>query len=137
MPPDFGAAAVRTAYGDDDAWQKTWDALVAPYPEPDMDWDGANLIPVESAELAALGLDAVAALPREGYHSAIVVIDDQSLRDHTAVVMSTSETDELRMLRTTPEQLQGILVNLSLGNMDLEEFLDYVGEDGVFRGFGE
>jgi uncharacterized protein YbcV (DUF1398 family) len=38
-------------------------------------------------------------------------------------------------IRSTPEQLQGILDNLAVGNMTFHEFAARVDEDGVFRGF--
>jgi len=36
-----------------------------------------------------------------------------------------------------PSQIQGIETNLTIANMDFEEFADSVGADGVFRGFPE
>ncbi len=37
--------------------------------------------------------------------------------------------------RAIPSQIQGIENNLSIANMDFEEFAEAVDEDGVFRGF--
>ncbi|HLF89873.1 MAG TPA: hypothetical protein VI451_13065 [Anaerolineales bacterium] len=42
-----------------------------------------------------------------------------------------------REFRAIPSQIQGIENNLSIANMDFEEFADSVDEDGVFRGFPE
>jgi hypothetical protein len=42
-----------------------------------------------------------------------------------------------RTFRAVPSQVFGIESNLSIGNMDWEDFAGAVGEDGVFRGFGE
>ena len=40
-----------------------------------------------------------------------------------------------RAFRALPEQVQSIENNLSLANMDFEDFADSVGDDGIFRGF--
>ena len=37
--------------------------------------------------------------------------------------------------RALPGKLNGIAVNLGLGNMDFQEFSAATGDDGVFRGF--
>ncbi|HEX4403103.1 MAG TPA: hypothetical protein VHZ98_17435 [Galbitalea sp.] len=83
--PDLFTAAIRTDYTNDEAWHETWAALTAAYPEADFDWDGASLIAVDSPMLANLSAGQVASLERDGDHAALVVIDDRSLRDHTAV----------------------------------------------------
>jgi hypothetical protein len=38
-------------------------------------------------------------------------------------------------LRTIPSEMWGIENNLSISNMDFEDFSNVVDEDGVFRGF--
>jgi hypothetical protein len=40
-----------------------------------------------------------------------------------------------REFRTIPSKIQGIENNLSIANMDFEEFANTVDERGVFRGF--
>jgi hypothetical protein len=40
-----------------------------------------------------------------------------------------------RSFRVVPAQLWSVQANLSLANMDWEEFADAVDDDGVFRGF--
>jgi hypothetical protein len=39
------------------------------------------------------------------------------------------------MFRALPSQIQSIQNNLSIGNMDFEEFANNIDPDGVFRGF--
>jgi hypothetical protein len=133
---EFQTAALRTTYGDQTAWQATWQALTAAYPTEAFEWDGARLFLVESPELDGLAASAILDSPRDGWHSAIVVIDAQSLRDHTALVLNTLGGDnDRRSLRVVPEQLQGILDNLQISNMDFSEFVREADSEGVFRGF--
>jgi len=42
---------------------------------------------------------------------------------------------DIATFRALPSQIQGIENNLSIANMDFEEFADSVDKDGVFRGF--
>jgi hypothetical protein len=44
-------------------------------------------------------------------------------------------SDPGRTLRVIPSEMWGVENNLSLANMDFEEFADAVDKDGVFRGF--
>jgi hypothetical protein len=44
-------------------------------------------------------------------------------------------SDRGRKFRAVPSQVNGIQSNLSIANMDWEEFADNVDEDGIFRGF--
>jgi hypothetical protein len=41
----------------------------------------------------------------------------------------------LRTLRVIPSELWGIENNLSISNMDFEDFAENAGADGIFRGF--
>jgi hypothetical protein len=43
--------------------------------------------------------------------------------------------DRLRTFRAVLSTIQSIENNLSLANMDFEDFVNSVGKDGVFRGF--
>jgi len=44
-------------------------------------------------------------------------------------------SDPGRSFRVIPSELWGVENNLSLANIDFEEFADAVDRDGVFRGF--
>jgi hypothetical protein len=133
--PDLFTAAIRTDYTNDHAWQETWSALIAVYPDADFEWDVASLIAVEAPALADLSAGHVALLEREGDHAALVVIAARSLSDHTAVVIDVTSATAPEPFRSTPEQLQGILDNLAVGNISFSEFAAHAAEDGVFRGF--
>ncbi len=54
--------------------------------------------------------------------------------DHPLLVVDLYH-ERGRTFRAIPSQIFGIQSNLSLANMDWEEFADNVDDDGVFRGF--
>jgi len=50
------------------------------------------------------------------------------------MVMDLS-TERGRAFRVIPSEIEGVENNLSLANMDFEEFANAADPDGVFRGF--
>jgi hypothetical protein len=46
------------------------------------------------------------------------------------------QSDLIKWFRAIPDSIQSIENNLSIANMDFEDFADAVDSDGVFRGFG-
>jgi hypothetical protein len=65
-----------------------------------------------------------------------VIVDQTAIShpDHPLLVVDlyTGSGNEFRAI---PSQIQGIENNLSIANMDFEEFAEAVDEDGIFRGF--
>jgi hypothetical protein len=58
-------------------------------------------------------------------------------RDHKSYERRprSTPTDEIATFRAPPDQIQSIENNLSIANMDFEEFANKVDAGGVFRGF--
>ena len=54
--------------------------------------------------------------------------------EHPLLVVDLFE-ERGREFRALPTQIQSIQNNLSIANMDFEDFADAVGADGIFRGF--
>jgi hypothetical protein len=76
--------------------------------------------------------------PKDYSHSFIIVVDRTaiSLPDHPLLIVDLYERSG-HEFRAVPSQIQGIENNLSIANMDFEEFAESVDESGVFRGFPE
>jgi hypothetical protein len=77
-------------------------------------------------------------LPRDYAHTFLMIVDQPaiSLPDHPLLIVDLCD-DPGREFRAIPSQIQSIENNLSIANMDFEEFAESVDEDGVFRGFPE
>lgn len=75
-------------------------------------------------------------IPTDYNHSFIVIVDQTavSLPDRPLLIVDLYERSG-REFRAVPSQIQSIENNLSIANMDFEEFAESVDEDGVFRGF--
>jgi hypothetical protein len=78
-------------------------------------------------------------LVSENYsHPFIIVVDRTAISSPEFPLLIIDLYDGPgREFRAVPSQIQSIQNNLSLANMDFEEFGESVDEDGVFHGFPE
>lgn len=146
---------VRTDFSDDEVWTEIKRLVSAPQVEPISGLEfRANVRFVEEAAFAKLDSEAVVqALPDE-YPGFVVFAADsetgKSKEKTLQVIGFTPQGDdpkaferkprqtspsEIRMFRAVPAAIQSIENNLSLGNMDFENFAGAVESDGTFRGF--
>ena len=92
---------------------------------------------VDEAEYAGLTKVQLLALIPDNYTHSFIIIADQtaiSRPDHPLLIIDLYERSG-QEFRAIPSQIQAIENNLSIANMDFEEFAEAVDEDGVFRGF--
>jgi hypothetical protein len=77
-------------------------------------------------------------VPENYSHMFIIVVDRtaSSSPDFPLLIVDLYDGSG-REFRAIPSQIQAIENNLSIANMDFEEFADSVDDDGVFRGFPE
>jgi len=82
--------------------------------------------------------DLQAIIPRNYNHNFIILVDHIAISEpgHPLLVVDLSE-GSYESFRAVPSTVQSIENNLSLANMDFEEFAGSVDENGVFRGFSE
>ncbi|HSJ88876.1 MAG TPA: hypothetical protein VK909_16810 [Anaerolineales bacterium] len=136
MPDPENAPVLRTDFSDPAAWDEIRAEIQKPvgilqfraYVEFIDDPAYADLTTKQLLEL----------LPPDYNHSFIIVADRATISnpEHPLLVIDLFDKPT-REFRALPQQIQGIENNLSIANMDFEEFADAVHEDGVFRGFPE
>jgi hypothetical protein len=138
LPKTHSVPVVRVDFTDDAVWAQLQDEILSPTEEG----FGANVEFVEDRALAGLDEAAlVSAMPKlypSRYdHPAIFVVDSVTISfpDHPLLVVDLQEEDACAPFRSTPRQVQAIENNLSIANMDFDEFADAADRDGVFRGF--
>jgi hypothetical protein len=80
--------------------------------------------------------ELLAVLPPDFGHSFLFIADKTCIKhpDHPLLVIDLY-SERGRAFRAVPSEAFAIQSNLSLANMDWEEFADNVDEDGIFRGF--
>lgn len=133
LPDSELTPVVRTDFSDHAAW----DAIKAEIAKPvgiegflayvdfvdDRDYDGAT----PERLVAQFARDA---------RPFMIVADSVAMAhpEHLLLVLDLLENPG-RTFRAPPSRIQGIENNLSIANMDFEDFASYTDEAGVFRGF--
>lgn len=131
LPQTEGATLlVRTDFSDQERWQAVRTAVTTPNEDDFL----ADLHIVDDSAYRDLTTDQIASLaPPE---SLFVLADRVALTGPgmplLVVLLSEEDREELRVIA---EELPSIENNISLANMDWEEFADAADDDGVFRGF--
>jgi hypothetical protein len=128
------AAVIRTDFSDPDAWaaiRRTITAPIAPY---------GFLADVRFVDDRANDGRTVDDLVRgfgdEPSDTYVIVADRTTFEhpEHPLIVVDLFE-EIGRTFRALPAQIQSVENNLSLANMDFEDFSGSVDQDGIFRGF--
>lgn len=77
-------------------------------------------------------------LPAHYPHSFLMIADKATFTHPEHPLLVIDLFDETKQgFRALPNQIQAIENNLSIANMDFEEFADHVDKDGIFRGFSD
>ncbi|MFD9963672.1 DUF6924 domain-containing protein [Amycolatopsis sp. NPDC058986] len=127
---------VRTDFADDHAWRATWSDITTPREYHDDEF-------VLDATLVALpefdgwtGEELAELLSRTAKHTLVFVVDAITLAspEHPVLVVKIDEDrDQPRSLRAVPHALLDLEIQLSIANMDWEDFSGAVEPDGVLR----
>ncbi|SEF03722.1 hypothetical protein SAMN05216489_09823 [Streptomyces sp. 3213] len=137
LPQTDDTLLIRTDFSDQTAWQALHTAITTPNEDDFL----ANVHIVDDAAYSDLTTEQVISLaPARGF--LLIVADKTALTTpemSLLVVLPYEEDDALQQehgeLRVIAEELWSIENNISLANMDWEEFVDAADDDGVFRGF--
>lgn len=134
LPPTPDAIVLRTDFSDDAAWRAVCEAIVAPSPA-----DGflANVTFVEDRTFEGAAPDELVAAASAGpYRSFMFVVDAVTIggAEHAVLVIDLVDRPG-RSFRVVPSEMWGVENNLSLANMDFEDFASAVDAHGIHRGF--
>lgn len=157
LPTTNETLFVRTDYSDDRAWKDVCAAVRAMDPEMRQALDHFASHYEWADEATAMGgltqqivddseyqgatteqLINLASTGSEPQHFLMFIADETTFSqpDHPILVVDLM-LEPGRTFRTIPSQLFTIDSNLSIANMDWEDFAERLDDDGVFRGFGE
>lgn len=133
IPRSDNAYVIRTDFSDDPTWQALRARIGAPVGDfvayvrflDDRAYDGASKDEVTRL-FGPGGVD----------HSFVIVADPMTMShpEHPLLVIDLLD-DAHRDFRAVATAVQAIENNLSIANMDFEDFADAVDADGIFRSF--
>jgi len=136
IPESENAPVLRTDFSDQIAWEKIRTEILKPV---GIFRFRANVEFIDDLDFADISKDQLLEiLPTDYNHSFIIVVDQTAIShpEHPLLIIDLFDRS-VHKFRALPTQIQGIENNLSIANMDFEEFADFVDEDGIFRGFPE
>ncbi|MFI6871642.1 DUF6924 domain-containing protein [Nocardia sp. NPDC050406] len=134
--PEGESLLLRTDFSDDAAWQETLDAVNQPYESEGYEY---GLTVVDSPEFQAATTEDLPKLLTSQYY--VYIVDELTIRDpeHPLLAVECDGDGEpgagLPSFRILPREVALAEVNLTLANMDFEDFASAVDADKVFRGF--
>ena len=131
LPSSDVPLVIRTDFSNDDAWSAVSERIRRPDP-----LFRASVTFVDDPDFAGLAPDD---LESRGYfeHQTFAFLADHMTMthpEHPVLVVFVFEEEHVEF-RTIPAEIPAIENNLSLGNMDPEDFAESAGADGIFRGF--
>jgi hypothetical protein len=136
LPKTLNTLVLRTDFSNQSAWAAICEAILKPV---GIFRFQANVEFLDDAAYAHVSKAQLLALTSPNYnHSFIIVVDQTAISqlDHPLLIVDLYEGSG-NDFRAVPSQIQSIENNLSIANMDFEEFAESVDEHGVFRGFPE
>jgi len=156
IPLSEHAPFIRTDFSDDSIWKSVCDEVRKPNRELQEAFDfmlAANahlgrdtedlagciayVDILDSPQFANISLEQLLQLvPGDFPHTFLFIFDDLTAShvDHPVLVVDLYH-EHGRTFRALPNQIQGIENNLSIANMDWEDFAGSLDQDGIFRGF--
>jgi len=131
LPPSDKALVIRTDFSN----QAAWEAIKAIIARP-VDGFYAYVQYVDDPEYDRLSREQLLDLFRSYNQTYAMVVDDVTVSspDYPILVVDMFE-DSGAEFRAIPSMIQSVENNLSIANMDFEEFAAAADETGVFRGF--
>ena len=134
IPETKNAPVLRTDFSD----QAAWDEICAEIQRPvGFLRFRANVEFLDDVKYAGMSTNQLLDLLPHNYNHSFIIVADQtaiSFPEHPLLIVDLYERSA-HEFRAIPSTIQSIENNLSIGNMDFEEFADAVDDDGVFRGF--
>ncbi|UMP06734.1 DUF6924 domain-containing protein [Amycolatopsis sp. EV170708-02-1] len=136
LPSVESVPLIRTDFSNNDAWATTCTQVTTPRHFSGGDTFSADVEPVDNAAFAELTAAQLLELVPAGTSWAFLLVADimtMESAEHHVLVVDLDDDSRGRTFRATPPAVQEIENNLSLANMDWEDFADSADEDGVVR----
>ena len=133
LPAGDSALLIRTEFSD----SKTWQAIVDATTRENPDGFAANLTVVSNpAWASASAKDVLTAHASDKERVVAFVFDAAAVSDekHSLLCINLASKKKVRTMRVLPSEVWSVENNLTLGNMEWNDFASAL-KEGVFEGF--
>jgi hypothetical protein len=131
IPKRGDAPLIRTDFSNEAAWEDLLNAARTPSSEGFL----ANLQIINDTHFDGAAAQQIGHAAHETDHAVVFVADQTTMTHPDRPVLCLNASAPEQMLRVVPTKLWSVENNLSLANMDFDEFAEAATADGVFRGF--
>lgn len=131
LPAAGETPLIRTNFADDAAWRELLEAIAIPSDDGFL----ANVNALSQKDFEGVPAEQVGRLAANTNHAVLFIADKVTMTHPERPVLCLDVFAPERTFRVVPSALWSAENNLSLANMDFEDFADAVGGDGIFRGF--
>ena len=134
VPNPKNTPVLRTDFSNQSAWERIRAVIQRPVGILGF---RANVDFIEDMQYAGITKEELLALIPANYnHTFIILVDQTTIAhpEHPLLILDLFD-QPAREFRALPSTVQGIENNLSIANMDFEEFAEAVDAEGIFRGF--
>ena len=150
-PTEHDPWVIRTDFSSESGWTKVHELIAAPQKEAGMEFYAHVRYVNDEKYRNKEPHDLVVSLPDDYPEMFCFIVDRECIenQEHPVLVVGFYPSDNesfaqqprdtpsagMATFRALPAQIQGIQNNLSIANMDFEEFANSVADDDIFRGF--
>jgi hypothetical protein len=136
LPKTANPLVIRTDFENQQAWEAICDLIRAPIHEGSESFYAYVEFLADSDYRNLTKEELLAIVPPNYDHAFLFVVDRATIADPDFAILAVQLIEPRgRSFRAIPSQIQSIENNLSIANMDFEEFEEAVDKDGIFRGF--
>lgn len=134
LPATDEPMVLRTDFSNEMIWKQVCEEIQTPEIESGF---LAYVIFESNQVYADYSIEQIVAASEANYdHQFIFIVDKITLSTSEYAILCLGLKDNLGMqFRTIPSEMWGIENNLSISNMDFEDFAESIDADGIFRGF--
>lgn len=150
-PPTTDPWVIRTDFSDEKQWAAICESISAPQKDAGTEFLAYVSFVSDHRNRDKVPHEVIVALPDDYPDMFCFTVDSECIEhpEHPVLVVGFYPSDgqsfdrppshtppgDIVTFRALPSQVQSIQNNLSIANMDFEEFAESVDDDGVFRGF--
>jgi hypothetical protein len=127
------ALVIRTDFSQENIWNLICDKITKP---SNKGFKAYVKIINDKANMSLTPNEVILILPNNYNHTFVFIVDSITIvnKEHPLLCVDVF-MKKGKMFRVIPNQISTVENNLSIANMDFDEFANNVGSDGIFRGF--